>query len=307
MTQENIAVSRNRSESDMVNRISTVGIAGNIALTVFKLFAGITANSGAMVSDAVHSMSDIFATLIAFLGVKLSGRKADKEHPYGHERMECVASMALGVILLLTGLGIGISGSKTILSGHYEDLEVPGTLALVAAVVSIAVKEAMYWYTRHYAKLLNSAAFMADAWHHRSDALSSVGSLIGIGGAILGFPVLDPVASVVICLFILKVAYDILKDALNKMLDTSCSEEYEKKLADYICAQEGVVRLDMLHTRMFGNKIYIDSEIAVDGEKSLREAHEVAENVHNGVEKNFENIKHIMIHVNPAEGNATEG
>lgn len=293
--------SSDNNETKIVNRISAVGIVGNIGLTAFKLFAGIAANSGAMISDAIHSLSDIFATFIAFLGVKLSQKSADREHPYGHERLECVASLILGLILLVTGLGIGAAGLQKIMKGHYDQLAVPGTLALVAAAVSIIVKESMYWYTRHYAKILNSAAFMADAWHHRSDALSSIGSLAGIAGAMLGFPVLDPVASVVICVFILKVAYDILKDALNKMLDTSCSEEYEKKLAEYIRTQDEVVRLDMLRTRMFGNKIYIDAEIAVDQRKNLAEAHAVAERVHDGVEKSFENIKHIMIHVNPAE------
>ena len=142
---------------------------------------------------------------------------------------------------------------------------------------------------------------MADAWHHRSDALSSVGSLLGIGGAMIGFPILDPLASVVICLCILKVAYDILKDALTKMLDTSCSEEFEEEIGNFITAQEGVVRLDVLRTRMFGNKVFIDAEIAVDGDSSLRHAHGIAEAVHDGVEHNFKNIKHIMIHVNPAD------
>ena len=141
---------------------------------------------------------------------------------------------------------------------------------------------------------------MADAWHHRSDAFSSVGSLIGIGGAMFGFPVLDPLASVVICIFILKVAFDIFKDALDKMLDTSCSEEYEEKLADYIRKSRGVERLDLLRTRMFGNKGYIDAEIAVDGTLSLKDAHAIAEDVHDNVEKKFPNTKHIMIHVNPA-------
>ncbi len=288
-------------ENAIVRKISLVGIIGNIVLSAFKLFAGIVGKSGAMVSDAVHSFSDVFATFIAFLGVSISKREADKAHPYGHERMECVASLILGLILLMTGLGIGKVGIENIVSGNYEELAVPNVIALVAAVVSIAVKEAMYWYTRYYAKILDSAAFMADAWHHRSDAFSSIGSLIGIGGAMLGFPVLDWVASVVICLFILKVAYDILKDSLVKMLDTSCGEEYEKKLEEYIAAQEGVVQVDMLHSRMFGNKVYVDLEIEVDGDKSLKEAHTVAERVHTNVEKDFPNVKHIMIHLNPIE------
>ena len=283
----------------IVNRVTSIGIVGNVILSLFKFLAGIFGHSSAMVSDAIHSLSDVLATFIAWLGIRLSMQAPDREHPYGHERLECVASLLLGAILFGTGLMIGLSGLKTILAGHYEELQSPGSVALIAAVVSIATKEGMFWYTRHYAKVLNSAAFMADAWHHRSDALSSIGSLIGIGGAMLGFPILDPLASVAIAVCIIKVAYDILKDAVSKMLDTACSSEYEKKLADFISAQDGVDRLDVLHTRMFGNKIYIDAEISVDGDKSLTDAHEIAESVHTQVEKHFDNIKHIMIHVNP--------
>ena len=283
----------------IVNRVTSIGIIGNVILSLFKFLAGIFGHSSAMVSDAIHSLSDVLATFIAWLGIRLSMQAPDREHPYGHERLECVASLLLGTILFGTGLMIGLSGLKTILAGHYEELQAPECIALIAAVVSIATKEGMFWYTRHYAKVLNSAAFMADAWHHRSDALSYIGSLIGIGGAMLGFPILDPLASVAIAVCIIKVAYDILKDAVSKMLDTACSSEYEKKLADFISAQDGVDRLDVLHTRMFGNKIYIDAEISVDGDKSLTDAHEIAESVHTQVEKHFDNIKHIMIHVNP--------
>ena len=286
-------------ESAIIRRVSLVGIVGNVALSAFKLFAGIAGSSGAMVSDAVHSLSDVFATLIAFLGVRLSKKAADKEHPYGHERLECVASLLLGAILLITGLGIGKAGLEKIFAGSYETLAVPGMIALAAAIISIVSKESMYWYTRHYAKVLNSPAFMADAWHHRSDAFSSVGSLIGIAGAMLGFPVMDSIASVVICLFILKVSYDILKDAIAKMLDTSCGEDYEKALTAYIAAQDDVVQVDMLHSRMFGNKTYIELELQVDGSLPLREAHAIAERVHDSVESRFEDIKHITIHLNP--------
>lgn len=288
-------------ENAIIRKISSASIIGNVVLCAFKMFAGIVGNSGAMISDAVHSLSDVFTTFIALIGVKISKKGADKEHPYGHERLECVASLILGLILLATGIGIGKVGLENIFSGNYKKLAVPGAIALIAAVLSIAAKEAMYWYTRHYAKIINSAAFMADAWHHRSDAFSSVGALIGIGGAMLGFPVLDAVASVVICLFILKVAFDILLDAVKKMLDTSCGEEYEKNLRDYIEGQDGVMGVDLLRTRMFGNKVYIDLEISVDANKTFKEAHDVAENVHSNVEKDFPNTKHIMIHVNPAE------
>jgi cation diffusion facilitator family transporter len=270
-----------------------------VILAAFKLFAGIFGKSGAMVSDAVHSLSDVFATLIAYIGVRLSKRRADAEHPYGHERLECVASLILGLILAGTGIGIGYAGIKNLLSG--ETLEIPTAFPLVAAIVSIAVKEGMFWYTMHYAKKLDSAAFKADAWHHRSDAISSVGSFIGIGMAKLGLPFMDPVASLVICVLILKVAFDISRDAVYKMLDTSCGNAFEQRLRAFIGAQDGVRKIDLLRTRQFGNKIYVDLEIAVRPDISLRDAHGIAERVHSAVEKEFPNVKHVMIHVNPED------
>lgn len=289
----------NLDEKAVIRNLSLVSVIGNAVLSGFKLFAGVVGSSSAMISDAIHSFSDVLTTLIAWVGVKISKKASDSSHPYGHERLESIASLFLGAVLLITGIGIGKVGIENILSRNYETLAIPSAIALVAAVISIVGKEAMYWYTRYYAKQINSSAFMADAWHHRSDAFSSIGSLIGIAGAMMGFPVLDSVASVVICLFIVKVSYDIMKDAVTKLLDTSCGEDYENKLRDYISSQNGVVCIDLLRSRMFGNQVYIDLEIQVDGEKSLREAHEIAELVHAGVEQQFPDIKHIMIHVNP--------
>ena len=287
-------------EKRIIRKITLVGVLGNALLTAFKLFAGIYGKSGAMISDAVHSLSDVVATFVAFLGTLLSKRPADHEHPYGHERIECVASLILGAILMVTGLGIGKAGLRNILSDNYQTLTVPGSIALIAAVVSIAAKEGMFRYTRHYAKILNSPAFMADAWHHRSDALSSVGSMIGIGGAMLGFPVLDSVASVVICLFILKVAFDVIVDSFRKMMDRSCGSEYEDKIREFVAKQDGVEGIDIVQSRMFGNKVYIDLEIEVDPDKTVREGHAVAERVHELLEQNFGDVKHVMVHVSPA-------
>lgn len=288
-------------EKKIIKKITSVGVFGNIVLTAFKLIAGIYGKSGAMVSDAVHSLSDVFATFIAFLGTIISKKPADKEHPYGHERVECVASLILGSILIVTGIGIGQVGVRNILSGEYEKLAVPEMIALIAAVISIAVKEGMFWYTRHYAKVLNSSAFMADAWHHRSDALSSIGSLIGISGAMLGWPVLDSVAEVIICLFIFKVSYDIIMDAIQKMMDTSCGAEYEEKIRNFVSGQAGVEQVDSIQSRMFGNKVYIDLEISVNPNITVKEGHDIAESVHDCLEENYEEIKHVMIHVNPYE------
>ena len=287
-------------EQQIINKVSRVGILGNVLLSAFKLFAGIFGKSGAMVSDAVHSLSDVFATLIAFIGVWLSRRPEDASHPYGHERFECVASLILGLILGGTGIGIGYSGIRKLFF-EQRPPEVPTLLPLIAAAVSIAVKEGMYWYTMYYAKRLDSEAFKADAWHHRSDAISSVGSFIGIGMSRLGFPFMDPVASLFICAIILKVAYDIIRDAITKMLDTSCDKGFEQKLRSFIQKQPGVLHIDLLHTRQFGNKIYVDLEFTVHRNISLVDAHAIAESVHQRVEEQFPNVKHVMIHVNPEE------
>ena len=282
-------------------RVSLVSIAGNTALTVMKLLAGILARSGAMVSDAVHSASDVFSSFIVIIGVKLSAREADQDHPYGHERLECVAALLLAFILLVTGLLIGYKAVVSLLHGGGTEADVPGLAALIAAVISILGKEIMFRYTRKAAKQVDSGALMADAWHHRSDALSSVGALVGIAGARLGLPVLDPVASLVICLFIAKAAYEIFRDAINKMVDESADEETETALRACAMAHPGVLGVDRLMTRIFGNRMYVEMEISVDGAMSLTAAHEIAEGVHNDIEQKFPKVKHIMIHVNPAE------
>lgn len=279
-------------------RVSLVSVVWNLILSVFKLIAGFVAHSGAMISDAVHSASDVFSSIIVMIGVRISGKASDKDHPYGHERMECVAAIVLATVLAGTGVGIGYAAVKTLLDGEYAS-EIPGMLALIAAVVSILVKEAMFWYTRYYAKKIDSSAVMADAWHHRSDALSSVGALIGIGGARLGFPILEPIASIVICVFIEKAAFDIFKDAIDKMVDKACDEQTEEALRNCALNTKGVERVDLLKTRIFGNKVYVEMEIGADENLSLKDSHAIAENVHDAIEQGWPKIKHILIHVNP--------
>ncbi len=285
----------------IANEVSIITIIANLILSIFKGVAGIVSHSGAMISDAIHSASDVFSTFVVIIGIKLASKESDKEHPYGHERMECVAAIVLAMILFITGLGIGVDATKKILSGNYDDLVVPGMLALIAAIISIVAKEVMYWYTRHYAKKLDSGALMADAWHHRSDALSSVGAFIGIAGARLGYPVMDAIASLVIFFFIIRAAYDIFMDAIDKMVDRSCTEEVEKEIRECVMENQRVLGIDLLQTRIFGNKIYVDLEIVVDGEMSLKGAHIIAEDVHDKIEQRFDKVKHIMVHVNPMD------
>ena len=266
-----------------------------------KLIAGFIAHSNAMISDAIHSASDVFSTFVVIIGIKLASKKADKEHPYGHERLECVAAIVLSMVLFITGFGIGAAALKNITSGDYNNIVVPGVLALVAAIVSIVSKEAMYWYTRYNAKRIDSSALMADAWHHRSDAFSSIGALIGIAGARLGFPIMDSIASLIIFVFIIKAAYDIFKDAIDKMVDHACDDATVSQIRECVMKHDDVLGIDMLQTRIFGNKIYVDLEIETDGSYTLSKAHTIAETVHDDIEKSFPKVKHIMVHVNPAD------
>lgn len=290
-----------RDEKKMIRKITLVGIIGNVVLSAFKMCAGIFGHSSAMVSDAVHSLSDVVATFVAYIGTVMARRPADESHPYGHEKIEPVASIILGMILVFTAFGIGEAGIKDIIYERYESDEIPKMIALIAAVVSIVVKEAMYWYTKHYAKILASDAFMADAWHHRGDSLSSVGALLGILGSMLGYPVLDAVASVVISLFILKIAVDIIKDAITKITDQSLGREFDSKVRELAIKQEGVESVDKIQSRRFGSRSYVDIEISVRGELSLYEAHEIAEKVRLAIESEYPNVKHAMVHVNPVE------
>ena len=292
----------NKNNEKLAMHVSMVTILGNLVLSVFKLAAGIIAHSGAMFSDAVHSASDVLSTFVVIAGVKLSGKASDKEHPYGHERFECVAAILLAVMLAATGIGIGWAGIRNI-TGDSSALTVPGGLALVAAVISIVSKEAMYWYTRAAAKKIGSSALMADAWHHRSDALSSIGSFVGILGARLGLPVLDPIASVVICVFILKAAFDVFRDAVSKMTDRACSDEVENQMRQAVLAQDGVLGVDRLKTRLFGDRVYVEVEISADAQAPLEQAHEVATRVHDAMEDQFPVVKHCMVYVNPMQLN----
>ncbi len=290
---------KTESYKSAVGKVSALGIAGNLLLTAFKLAAGLLGRSSAMLSDALHSFSDIAGGLIVMVGVSLSERSADREHPYGHERLECIASILLAVILLMAGLVMGWRSLGSVISGSWREAAVPGRIALIAAVVSIAVKEAMFRYTIARAKALDSGSLRAEAWHHRSDALSSVGSLIGVFGARLGVRVLDPVAGAVICVFILKAAFDIFREAVEKMTDHSGSEELEQKILSCVCEREAILGVDLLRTREFGRKVYVDLEIRMPGTLSLAESHDEAEELHDELERRFPEIKHVMIHVNP--------
>lgn len=271
----------------------------NLILFLFKFIAGIIGKSAAMISDSIHSASDVISTVVVIIGVKLSSKESDVKHPYGHERIECIAAVLLGGILFLTGVGIAVSGIQKAFfnaGGVYVE---PKGIALVAAVLSIIVKEGMYWYTKLAAEKIHSDALRADAWHHRSDALSSIGSFIGIAGAKLGHPICDPIACILISFFIMKVAVEIVVDSFRKLIDESCDVDLVEKMRQTVMEQEGVLGIDDMKTRLFGSKIYVDIDIVADGELTLFEGHEIAERVHLAIENAYPDVKHCMVHVNP--------
>lgn len=280
-------------------KVSVISIILNCLLTLIKFISGVISKSSAMISDSVHSLSDVLSTFVVIIGVKISNKKADSDHPYGHERIECVSAIILSGMLFIIGALIGINGIKNVTNS--SNLVMPGVLALIASIISIISKEAMYQYTIRVSKKINSAALKADAWHHRSDALSSIGSFIGILGSRLGFKVFDPLASVIISLCIIKVSIDIFKDAIDKMVDKSCDKEVIDKVISVIEKNESVKNIDDIKTRQFGNKAYVDVEISVDENLLLKDAHKVAEEIHDSVENEINIVKHCMVHVNPYE------
>jgi len=298
-----------KANEKLVMRAARTSIGVNIALAAFQLFAGIVANSAAMVSDAVHAITDLISTCIAVVGIKLSNKKADKDHPYGHERFECVAALVLAAMVFAVGVGIGWAGIERAIHSFTAEgyVPTPGALALVGALVGIGLKEALFWYVRGVAKKVDSDVLMADAWHSRADGLSSIGSFVGIGGAMLGFLFMDGLAAVVICVFILRTAIKIALDALKKMTDSACDEATVANMREVILAQPGVEGIDLLQTRLFGSRIFVDVEITMPGDVTLTVAHDGAEQVHNAIEAAFPKVKHCMVHVNPKTADASIG
>jgi len=288
-----------QSNEKIAMRVARNSIIINALLAAFKLFAGFAGQSAAMISDAIHSITDLISTVIVIIGIKLANRTADDNHQYGHERFECVAALALAGLVFVVGVGIGLSGAETIISGYYAG--VPGRIALVAAVVSIGVKEAVFWYVRAAAKKIDSGALMADAWHSRADGLSSIGSFVGILGAQMGFPIMDSVAAIVISAFIIKTAITIAIDALGKMTDRACDEKTVTAMREVILAEEYVVSIDSLRTRIFGNRIFVDVEIGIDSAVTFKEAHNASHRVHDEIERHFPKVKHCKVHANPVD------
>lgn len=268
----------------------------NIFLAIFKITTGVIGKSSAMIADGVHTLSDVLTTLVVIVGLKVSSKEADAQHQYGHEKYESVFAKILSILLLLTGVYIGYQAFVILIQGNIPR---PKNIALVGSVVSIAVKEAMYWYTLKTAKKIKSLSMEADAWHHRSDAFSSIGTFVGILGAKLGITVLDPIAGIVVSLFVIKVGVDIYIKSVKGLVDESANIEIIKEIKEITLDIKGVKGIKNLKTRVFGNKIYVDLEIYVDSLITVGEGHDIAEEVHDRLEKDIKDIKHCMVHMEP--------
>ena len=286
-----------------IYQVTLVGGVVNVVLLVFKFVAGILGHSAAMVADAVHSLSDFVTDIIVLVFVHISGKPEDKSHDYGHGKYETLAMTIIGMALLIVAIGIVYSGLTKIMAWiDGEQLEAPGMLALWAALLSIVLKEAVYHYSMVKAHQLRSQALEANAWHHRSDALSSIGTAVGIGGAILlgqRWTVLDPVASVIVGMFIVKVAIDLLRDGIGDLMEQSLPEEVENEMLQLVASLPGVVKPHDLRTRRIGNHYAIELHILMDGDISLHEAHEKASEVEDLLRHQYGDETHVAVHVEP--------
>jgi len=286
-----------------IYKVTMVGGAVNVVLLLFKFVAGIVGHSAAMVADAVHSLSDFVTDVIVLVFVHISGKPKDKSHDYGHGKFETLAMTVIGLALLVVAIGIVYSGMTKIIDwANGTDLEAPGMLALWAALLSIVLKEGVYRYSMVKARELNSQAVEANAWHHRSDALSSLGTAIGIGGAIfLGkrWTVLDPIASVVVGMFIVKVAIDLLRRGIGDLMEQSLPDAVEEEMLQMVGAIPGVVEPHNLRTRRIGNHYAIELHIRMDGDISLRESHDKASEVEDMLRNRYGEDTHVAVHVEP--------
>ncbi len=294
------------TDEERVKKINTITLVGsfvNFLLVVFKFIAGIAGQSAAMIADAVHSLSDFITDIIVLLFIRISNKPKDKDHDYGHGKYETMATAIIGIILFGVGIGILWNGTTEVISFcKGNPLPTPGMLAFWAAIISIVFKELLYQYTARGGKNLNSQAVIANAWHHRSDAFSSIGTAIGIGGAILlgdKWHVLDPIAAIIVSFFIIKVAIKLIIPCIDELLEKSLPDETEKEILSIITSMDGVSDPHNLRTRQIGNHIAIEIHIRMNGNMPLWESHEVTKKIENKLKERFGDNTHIGIHVEP--------
>lgn len=281
--------------------VSKINIFNNVVLAISKVSIGVFAHSAALLNDGINNAGDVISSVIASVGISAAAKESDAEHQYGHERLESVSAILLSGIIMVVGLGLLVDGISSIIQGSHLNNPIPGVLAVIASIVSIIIKEIMFLYTRWAAKKTDSSALLASSWDSQSDVLATTGGLIGILFARMGYPIADSIAAIVIAFFIFRVGVQIFRDGADQMVDHACKEETVQQIRTVILDQEGVIGLDLLRTRTFGSRCYVDVEISADGLQSLVDAHSIAERVHHAIEKNFPQVKHCMVHVNPSK------
>lgn len=281
---------------EKAKNVSIKTIFVNVILSIFKITAGIIGSSSAMFADGIHTLSDVLTTLVALIGIKVASKKADENHPYGHEKYESVFAKILSIILLLTGVAIGYEAIILLIKKEFQE---PGKISLYAAVISVMAKEWMYRYTLKASIEIKSISMEADAWHHRSDALSSIGTFIGILGARMGYPALDPIAGIVVAAMIIKVGVELYLKSVSELVDESADEETIEEIREKTMSVKGVKAINDLKTRVSGNTIYVDIDIAVKSTITVEEGHDISDEVHELLEKDIDAIKHCMVHVEP--------
>ena len=286
-----------------IYKVTLSGSIVNFLLVIFKFLAGIIGNSAAMIADAIHSLSDFITDIIVIAFVRIAGKPEDKSHNYGHGKYETLATAIIGTVLLFVGAGIFINSAKSIIVFcNGEPIEAPGILPLAAAFISIISKEILYRYTIYKGRKINSKAVIANAWHHRSDALSSVGTLIGIGGAIFlgkSWRVLDPIAALIVSLFVIKVSIQLIKPCIDELLEKSLPKETEEKILYIILSFPQISSPHHLRTRHIGNNIAIEIHIRMDGTMTLKEAHDITKQIEQSLKEEFGKDTHIGIHMEP--------
>ena len=288
-------MSNNRYEE--ATKVTLISIMWNIILTLIKILGGVVGKSNAMIADGLHSASDIISSLGVLIGNKIARTPHDKEHNYGHEKAETLVSFLLSMILIYVALTISFNGVNSLL--HLEDVQVPTFLPLIISVISIGIKEYQYRITIKVAKKINSPSLKADAWHHRSDALSSVAAFIGIGGSLLGFKALDPIATVIVGLFVAKVGLDIFKEAINELMDYSIDEKDESQIISIANSTEGVLNIGELRTRKHGSMAYVDLTICVNKDLTVLDGHEIANKLEISILEELHIVKGLTVHVEP--------
>ncbi|TDX51558.1 cation diffusion facilitator family transporter [Orenia marismortui] len=281
---------------DISKKVSFIGLFLNVILSVIKVIVGFLFKSKALVADGFHSISDVASTAIVLFSIKISQQPPDEEHPYGHGKAESIGTKLLGIILIMTGFALAKSTVNNIISAR---IDIPGQQVLWVAIISIVVKELLYQYTVRIGKKIESKALIADAHHHRSDAISSIAALIGAAGARMGYPILDPIAGLIVAIFIIKVGFEILLDAIDELMDAVPSQGKMQRIKKQVSDLENVIKVGDIKLRAYGPRLFVDLAVVVPDDLTVVEGHQVSVKVQDEIKKVHPSVKEVLVHIDP--------